>query len=158
MCCCVVGVLVCWLDALLVCWFTGVLVVVLASVVPISSIIWFWVKDQARSSDADLRRSTQLGECPLFLLRNSVSGLRPPMSQICPCRSTPQNVRRRCLRLRVQSCAAPPVGRPAVIRQADLGQRSLSKIYLGGPPLPPTQPISQSCFRSFFDLLLSLVI
>mgnify|MGYP003331817392 CR=1 FL=1 len=41
-------------------------------------------------------------------------------------------VRRRYLRLRVQSCAAPPVGRPAVIEQADLGQRSLSKIYLGG--------------------------
>ena len=36
-----------------------------------------------RSSDADLRRSTQLGECPLFLFKFSVSAPRYPNSQIC---------------------------------------------------------------------------
>ena len=43
-----------------------------------------------------------------------------------------------------------PVVRPAVIELADLGQRSLSKIYLGGPPLPPTQRV----LVPFFDLFL----
>ena len=52
----------------------------------------FWIQVVLKSikhqSDADLRRSTQLGECPLFLLRNQVSGLRYPVSQICLYRST----------------------------------------------------------------------
>ena len=66
---CVAVLLVFWLAGLLPCWFAGLLVVVLASVVPICSMIWFWFKVQVsklaprtpRSSDADLSRSTQLG-------------------------------------------------------------------------------------------------
>ena len=62
----------------------------------------------------------------------------------------------------VYACVFNPAPHPwraaSSVELADLGQRSLSKIYLGGPPLPPTQPISRSLFRSFFDPLLSLVI
>ena len=46
-----------------------------------------------------------------------------------------------------------PVVWPAVIELADLGQRSLSKIYIGGPPLPSSKPYSVPFFDSFLIFL-----
>ena len=42
------------------------------------------------------------------------------------------------------------MGRPAVIRQVDLGQRSLSKIYRGSAPA-----VVRTVFHSLFDLFLT---
>ena len=46
------------------------------------------VLEDPRSSNADLRRSTQLKECPWLLLKFEVREPRYPSSQICPGRST----------------------------------------------------------------------
>mgnify|MGYP003335794944 CR=1 FL=1 len=49
--------------------------------------------------------------------------------------------------------APHPCGAASSVGLADLGQRSLSKIYLGGPPLPPYLPGFVSFFEPFLGVL-----